>query len=254
MWELDCEESWEPKNWYFRTVVLEKTLESPLDCKELQPVHSKGDQPWVYFGRMMLKLKLQYFGHLMRRVDSLEKTLMLGGIGAGGEGDARGWDGWMASRTRWTWVWANSGSWWWTGRPGVLQFMGSQRVEHNWVTELNWTELVEHWHQFSPSLMIGLLSFCWAHDNSLPCSLVRLCAHHLVNSCVLFLGLFLPGYVHEFPWNIPPSHWLGWQKLQWLPFSQRWKLDLEGYKANLPTHIISLWTISKKAQIPILFN
>jgi len=62
-------------------VVLEKTLESPLDCKEIQPVHSKGDQPWVFFEGMMLKLKLQYFGHLMRRVDSLEKTLMLGGIG-----------------------------------------------------------------------------------------------------------------------------------------------------------------------------
>ena len=62
-------------------MVLEKTLESPLDCKEIQPVHSEGDQPWDFFGRMMLKLKLQYFGHLMRRVDSLEKTLMLGGIG-----------------------------------------------------------------------------------------------------------------------------------------------------------------------------
>ena len=62
-------------------MVLEKTLGSPLDCKEIQPVHSKGDQPWVFFGRVMLKPKLQYFGHLMRRVDSLEKTLMLGGIG-----------------------------------------------------------------------------------------------------------------------------------------------------------------------------
>ena len=62
--------------------MLEKTLESPLDCKEIQPVHSEGDQSWVFFGRMMLKLKLQYFGHLMRRVDSLEKTLMLGGIGS----------------------------------------------------------------------------------------------------------------------------------------------------------------------------
>ena len=62
-------------------MVLEKTHESPLDCKEIQPVHSEGDQPWVFFGGMMLKLKLQYFGHLMRRVDSLEKTLMLGGIG-----------------------------------------------------------------------------------------------------------------------------------------------------------------------------
>ena len=81
MWELDCEESWAPKNWCFWTVMVEKTLESPLDCKEIQPVHSKGDQPWDFFGRMMLKLKLQYFGHLMWRVDSLEKTLMLGGIG-----------------------------------------------------------------------------------------------------------------------------------------------------------------------------
>ena len=62
------------------------------------------------------------------------------GLGAGGEGDDRGWDGWMASLTRWTWVWVNSGSWWWTGRPGVLRFMGSQRVRHDWATELNWTE------------------------------------------------------------------------------------------------------------------
>ena len=81
MWELDCEESWAPKNWCFWTVVLEKTLESPLDCKEIQPVHSEGDQPGISLEGMMLKLKLQYFGHLMRRVDSLEKTLMLGGIG-----------------------------------------------------------------------------------------------------------------------------------------------------------------------------
>ena len=63
------------------------------------------------------------------------------GLGAGGEGDDRRWDGWMASPTWWTWVWVNSGSWWWTGRPGMLQFMGSQRVRHDWVTELNWTEL-----------------------------------------------------------------------------------------------------------------
>jgi len=78
--------------------------------------------PGISLAGMMLKLKLQYFGHLMRRVDSLE----------------RGWDGWKASLTRWTWVWVNSGSWWWTGRPGVLRFMESQRVGHDWVTELNW--------------------------------------------------------------------------------------------------------------------
>ena len=89
---------------------------------------------------LMLKLKLQYFGHLMRRVDSLEKILMLGGIGGRrrrGRQRMRWLDGITA---QWTWVWVNSGSWWWTGRPGVLRFMGSQRTGHDWVTELNWTE------------------------------------------------------------------------------------------------------------------
>ena len=93
MWELDCEEGWVPKNWCFWTVVLEKTLGSPLNCKEIQPVHSEGDQPWDFFGRTDAKLKLQYFGHLMRRVVSLEKTLMLGGIGGRRR---RGWQ-----RMRW---------------------------------------------------------------------------------------------------------------------------------------------------------
>ena len=73
----------------------------------------------------------------MQRTDSFEKTLMLGG-----EGNDRGWNGWMASPTQWTWVWVNSRSWWWTGRPGVLKSMGSQRVGQDWVTELNWIELM----------------------------------------------------------------------------------------------------------------
>ena len=81
MWQLDCEESWAPKNWCFWTMVLEKTLESPLDYKEIQPVHPKGDQSWVFTARTDVEAELQYFGHLMRRVDSLEKTLMLGGTG-----------------------------------------------------------------------------------------------------------------------------------------------------------------------------
>ena len=79
MWELDCEESWAPKDWCFWIVVLEKTLESPLDCKEIQPVNPKGNESWIFIGRM-LKLKLQYFGHLMWRTDSFESTLMLGKI------------------------------------------------------------------------------------------------------------------------------------------------------------------------------
>ena len=85
---------------------------------------------------LMLKLKLQYFGHLMQRADSLERPWCWERLRAGGEGDERGWDGWMASLTQWTWVWVDSGSWWWTGRPGVLRFMGLQRVGHDWATEL----------------------------------------------------------------------------------------------------------------------
>ena len=86
----------------------------------------------------MLKLKFQYFGHLKGRTDSFEKTLMLGKIEAGGEGDDRGWGSWMASPSQWTWVWVNSGSWWWTRRPGVQQSVGWQRVRYEWATELNW--------------------------------------------------------------------------------------------------------------------
>ena len=97
--------------------------------------------PGCSFDGLMLKLKLQYFGRLMQRVDSLEKTLMLGGIRGRRRGDYRGWDGWMASPTQWTWVWGNSGSWWWTGRPGALQFMGS----HSWTWLRDWTELNAVW-------------------------------------------------------------------------------------------------------------
>ena len=121
-------------------MVLEKTLDSPLGCKEIKPVNHKGNQSWKFIGRTMLKLKLQYFGHLMQRTYSLETTLMLGKIEGGRrQEDERRWDGLVASLTLWTWVWAVSGSWWWTGKPGILQSKGSQRVGHNWVTELNWT-------------------------------------------------------------------------------------------------------------------
>ena len=150
MWELDCEESWVPENWCFWSVVLEKTLESPLDCKEIQPVHPKEISPGCSLEEMMLKLKRQYFGHLMWRVDSLEKTLMLGKIGAGGEEGDRGWNGWMASLTWWTWIWVNSGSWWWTGRRGVLQSWGCK--ESDKTERLNWTELNRDGRALFPQL------------------------------------------------------------------------------------------------------
>ena len=135
MWELDYKESWVLMNWCFWIVVMEKTLESPLDCKEVLPVHPNGNQSWIFIRRADAEAETPIFGHLMGRTDSFEKTLMLGKI----EGRRRrGWDGWMASLTHWTWSWVNSYSWWWTGRPSMLHSMELQRIGPEWATELNW--------------------------------------------------------------------------------------------------------------------
>ena len=139
MWELDYKESWVLKNWFFWAVVLEKTLESPLDCKEIQQVHPKADQSWVFIGRTDPKAETPILwppdekNWLIRKKPWCWERLK-----AGGEGDDRGWDGWMASPTQWTWVWVIFGTCWWTERPGVLQSMGLQRVRHYRATELNW--------------------------------------------------------------------------------------------------------------------
>ena len=135
---LDYEEGWVQKNWCFWTVVLEKSLESPLYCKEIQPVHSEGDQPWDFLERNDAKAEAPVLWPPHVELTHWKRLWCWEGLGAGGEGDDRGWDGWMASLTWWTWVSVNSGSWWWTGRPGMLQFMGSQRVGHDWATLLNW--------------------------------------------------------------------------------------------------------------------
>ena len=134
--ELDCEESWASKNWCFWIVVLEKTLESPLDCKEIQSALSEGDQSWVFFGRNDAKAETPVLWPPHVKSWPIGKDWCWEGLGAEGEEDDSGWDGWMASLTWWTWVWVNSGSWWWTGRPGMLQFMELQRIGHEWVTEL----------------------------------------------------------------------------------------------------------------------
>ena len=127
-------ESWVRKNWCFRTVVLEKTLESPLDCK-IQPVHPKGDQPWKGW---CWNWNSNTLATWCKELTHWKRPWCWGRLRAGGGGDNRGWDGWMASPTQWTWVWVNSESWWWSGRPGMLWFMGLQRVGHDWATELNW--------------------------------------------------------------------------------------------------------------------
>ena len=128
-----------PKNRCFWTVVLEKTLESNLDCKEIQSVRPKGDQSWIVIGRTDAEAETK--DTWCEELIHWKRPWCWERLKAGGEGDDRGWDGCMASLTWWTWVWVNSGSWWWTGRPGMLQSMGSQGVGHDWATELNWTIL-----------------------------------------------------------------------------------------------------------------
>ena len=140
MWELDCEEGWVLKNWCFWNVVREKTLESPLNCKEIHPVHSEGDQPWDFFGRTNTEAETPVLW------PSHVKSWLNGKDSDAGrdwgqeekgmtEDEMPGWHHWLDGH-----VWVNSRSWWWTGRPGVLQFMGSQKSD--WATELNWTELI----------------------------------------------------------------------------------------------------------------
>ena len=142
------------------SVMLEKTLVVPWTARRSNQSILKEISPGCSLEGLMLKLKLQYFGHLMRRVDSLEKTLMLGGIGdLEREGDDRGWDGWMASPTQWTWVWVNSRSWWWTRS---LVCCGSWGCKESGMTEwLNWTELKSNhkfiiWYCRSQKCKIGL--------------------------------------------------------------------------------------------------
>ena len=108
MWELDYKEIWVPKNWCFWTVVLEKTLESPLDCKEIQPVNPKGINPEYSLEGLMLKLKLQYFATWCKETTHCKRPWCWERLRAGGEGGDKGWDGWMASSNQWTWVWESS--------------------------------------------------------------------------------------------------------------------------------------------------
>ena len=130
MWELDYKESWALKNWCFWTVM---TLESPLDCKKIQPVHPKGNESWIFIGRTDAEAEIPILWPPDMKNWLLEKRPWCWErLKVRGEGDNRGWDGWMASPMWWTWDWIGSGSWWWTEKPGVLQSLGSQRVGCDW--------------------------------------------------------------------------------------------------------------------------
>ena len=136
MSELDHKESWALKNWCFWTVVLKETLESPLELKEIKPVNPKGNQSWIIIQRTDAKAEAPILWPPDVKNWLIGKDPDAGKDWRQEEKGTTGWDGWMAPLTRWTWAWASSGSWWWTGKPGVLQSTGSQRVRHNWATEL----------------------------------------------------------------------------------------------------------------------
>ena len=125
------------KNWCFWTLVLEKTLKSPLDSKEIQPINPKGNQSWIFTGKTDAKAATPILWPSDVKNWLFEKDPDAVKDWGQEEKGMTGWDGWTASPIRWTWVWASSGSWWWIGKPGVLQFKGSQRIVHNWATELN---------------------------------------------------------------------------------------------------------------------
>ena len=135
-----------PKYWFFTGFVLNiffiyKEVRAPWIARRSNQSILKEISPEYSLEGLMLMLKLQYFGYLMWRTDSLERFWCWERLKTGREEDNRGWDGWMASPTRWTWGWASSRSWWWTWKPGMLQYMGSQRVRHDRANELNWITL-----------------------------------------------------------------------------------------------------------------
>ena len=138
----DYEESWMLKNWCFWTVVLEKTLESLLDSKKIQPVHPKGKSVLnIHWKDWCWSWNSNTLATWCKELMHLKRPWRWEKLKVGGEGDNRGWDGLMGSLTQWTWLWVNSGSWWWTGRPGVLQSMGSEKKELDTTERQNWTEL-----------------------------------------------------------------------------------------------------------------
>ena len=135
MWELDQKEGWVLRNWCFWTMVKE-SLRIPWTERRSNQSILKETNPEYSLEGLMLKLKLQPLATWCEEPTHLKRPWWWERLKAGGEGGNRGWDGWMASPTQWTWVWVSSGGWWWTGRPGVLQSMGLQRVLQDWTTEL----------------------------------------------------------------------------------------------------------------------
>ena len=164
MWELNRKEGWAPKNWYFWNVVLEKTLESPLDFKEIQSVHPKENQSLIFIGRTWKNWYWSWSSSTLatwwEELTHLKRPWCWERLKVGGEGDNRAWDGCMASPTWWRWVWESSGSWRWTGKPGVLQSTGSQRFGLDWVSEQQW-DLMRIFRTSMILLKVGFVRFIY---------------------------------------------------------------------------------------------
>ena len=139
MWELDHKEGWVSRIDALELCCRRRLLRAPWTAREIKPINHNGNQPWIFIGRTDAEATAPILWPLNVKSRLIGKDL---DAGKGGEEGDREWDGWMASLTQRTWVWASSGSWWWTGKPGVLQSMGSQRVGHDWATELNWMKML----------------------------------------------------------------------------------------------------------------
>ena len=157
MWELGYKENWVQKNWCFELWCWWRLLRIPWTARRYNQSILKEISPAYSLEGLMLKLKLQYFGHWCKELTHSKRPWCWERLKAGGEGDDSGWDGWMASPTRWTWVWVNSGSCWWTGKPGPAAVHGSQTVRYDWATELNWKDLTS-WEGIPSALMNGTAS------------------------------------------------------------------------------------------------
>ena len=219
MWKLDYKESWAPKNWCFWTVVLEKTLDSPLDSKEIQPVHPEGNQFWIFIGRTNWNWNSNTLATWREELTHWKRPWYWERLRAGGEGDDRGSDGWKASPTLGTRVWASSRSCRLTGRPGMLQSWGC-RVRYNWATELNWTSSLiaddpsalpfpHHLPVAKSSYLFTWCQLLYASHSTVLLHFSRYFTIRLKN--VLFLCLFLMYYLHE------KHHTLNWSIVLYRP-------------------------------------
>ena len=144
MWELDHREGWALKTWCFRTVVLEKSLESPSDSKEIKPVNPKGNEPWIFIGRTDAEALVLWPPWCEEPTD-WKRPWCWERLRAGGEVGSRGWGSWLTSLSQWTWVLADSGRLWRMGKPGVLYPMGVTKVWHDWATEQQHLYIINVW-------------------------------------------------------------------------------------------------------------